>query len=45
MIKWGSCVGNNPYFFVLDQVTSWDIDFQVDFDFCESMYIKKNNLN
>ena len=44
MIRWGSCVGENPYFFVLDQITSWDIDFQVDFDFCESIYQKLQRI-
>ncbi len=38
MVKWGSCVGNNPYFFYLDRVTSADVDFQEDFDFCEMIY-------
>jgi N-acylneuraminate cytidylyltransferase len=38
MVKWGSCVGNNPYFFCVDSVTSTDVDFQEDFDFCEMVY-------
>jgi CMP-N-acetylneuraminic acid synthetase len=38
MIKWGSLVGNKPYFFQLDSVTSMDVDFQEDFDFCEMIY-------
>ena len=38
MVKWGSCVGNNPYFFYLDRVTSADVDFQEDFDFCEMIH-------
>ena len=41
MIKWGSCVGNNPYLFILDTIDSWDIDFQEDFDFCEMIYEKR----
>ena len=41
MIKWGSCVGKNPYFYLLDKITSWDIDDKTDFDFCE--YIYKTN--
>jgi len=40
MIRWGSCVGNNPEFYEIDQLTSWDIDFQIDFDFCEFVYKK-----
>lgn len=38
MVRWGSCVGNNPYFFYLDKLTSTDVDFQEDFDFCEMIY-------
>lgn len=38
MVRWGSCVGNNPYFLYLDKLTSTDVDFQEDFDFCEMMY-------
>lgn len=38
MVKWGSCVGMNPYFFYLDRITSLDVDFQEDFDFCEMIY-------
>ncbi len=41
MVKWGSCVGNQPYFYMLDHVTSTDIDFQWDFDFCEMVYKKR----
>ena len=41
LINRGTCVGETPYFFLVDQVTSWDIDFQYDFDFCESIYLKK----
>lgn len=40
MMRWGSCVGENPYFYMLDQLTSTDIDFQWDFDFCEMVYKK-----
>jgi len=43
MVKWGSCVGNKPYFYILDPVTSTDIDYQWDFDFCEMMY--KNRIS
>ncbi len=44
MIKWGSTVGNNPYFFCLDRITSMDVDFQDDFNFCEMVY-KQRMLN
>ena len=40
MIEWGSCVGNRPYFYYLNKVQSWDIDYQEDFDFCEMVYNK-----
>ena len=43
LIKWGSCVGKNPYFYILDNITAKDIDNSEDFDFCEVMYKKKNN--
>jgi len=43
MIKWGSLVGNNPYFFYLDPVISTDVDFQWNFDFCEMVYKKRLN--
>jgi len=38
MVRWGSCVGDAPYFYILDDVISTDIDYQHDFDFCEMMY-------
>ena len=41
LINRGTCVGEAPYFFLVDKVSSWDIDFQYDFDFCESIYLKK----
>ena len=41
MVKWGSCVGSAPYFYVLDQTISTDIDFQIDFDFCEYIYNRR----
>ncbi len=41
MVRWGSCVGEKPYFFCLDRVTSKDVDFQEDFDFCETIYKKR----
>ena len=42
LIRWGSCVGEFPYFFIRDPVESWDIDFQLDFDFCQMIYEKRN---
>lgn len=44
MVKWGSCVGEKPYLYVLDRVDSWDVDFQEDFDFCEMMYRNRSLL-
>ena len=44
MINWGSCVGKHPYFYYLDKLEAWDIDDQVDFDFCEMIYNKKKSL-
>lgn len=41
LIKWGSLVGENPYYIELDRDASTDIDYQEDFDFCEFLY-KKN---
>ena len=43
MIKFGSLVGNNPLFYYLDRIISWDIDFQEDFNFCEMIYKKGFN--
>ena len=43
LIKWGSCVGNNPYFYKLDPVISTDIDQKHNFDFCEMIYKQKKN--
>ena len=48
LIEWGSCVGEHPFFFLLDQLTSWDIDFPIDFEFCEWAHrnkIRKNEEN
>ena len=42
MVKWGSCVGQSPYFYYLDKLDSWDIDTQEDFDFCEMIYNQRN---
>ena len=41
LVKWGSCVGKKPFFYVLDNLTAKDIDNPEDFLFCESMYKKK----
>jgi CMP-N-acetylneuraminic acid synthetase len=43
MVKWGSTVGSAPYFYMLDDVVSTDIDYQHDFDFCEMVY--RRNLS
>ena len=43
MMRWGSCVGNSPFFFYVDPVTSTDIDFQEDFDFCEIVYKQRHS--
>lgn len=42
MVRWGSCVGKNPYFFYLDRLTSIDVDFQEDFDFCAMIYEQRH---
>jgi len=41
MEKWGSLVGKGPYFYHLDRLTGWDIDWPEDFDFCEMMYKRR----
>ena len=41
MIKWGSLVGESPYYLELSREESTDIDFQDDFDYCE--YLFTNN--
>lgn len=38
MVRWGSCVGNKPYFYNLSKIESWDIDYQEDFEFCEMLH-------
>lgn len=43
LIKWGSCVGKKPYFFILDNIIAKDIDNPIDFEFCETIYKKKKN--
>ena len=43
LIKWGSCVGKKPYFFILYSLTAKDIDTQEDFDFCEFAYNNRKN--
>lgn len=45
MVTWGSCVGNRPCFYMLDQVTSSDIDFPWDFAFCEMIYRQRRRQN
>ena len=38
LIKWRSCVGKKPYFYILDPLIATDIDNQYNFDFCETVY-------
>jgi CMP-N-acetylneuraminic acid synthetase len=38
LIKWGSCVGQKPYFYILNSLMATDIDNQHNFDFCEFIY-------
>lgn len=38
MIEWRSCVGKKPYLLEFSQLESWDIDFEHDFKFCESIF-------
>jgi N-acylneuraminate cytidylyltransferase len=38
MIKWGSLVGNSPYFYYGDSIEFHDIDTPEDFLFCETIY-------
>jgi len=45
LIKWGSCVGKKPYFFILDSLLATDIDNQFNFDFCEFIYINRKKYN
>ncbi len=44
LIKWGSCVGKKPFFFILDYLIAKDIDNLTDFKICETMYKKKFNV-
>ncbi len=44
MVKLGSCVGNNPFFYCLDRVISTDVDFQENFDFCEMVYRQRHGI-
>jgi len=38
LIRWGSCVGKNPFFFKLNPLLAMDIDNQYNFDFCEFLF-------
>jgi len=38
LIRWGSCVGKKPYFYILNSLIASDIDNQHNFDFCEFIY-------
>ena len=41
LVKWGSCVGKKPFFYILDNLIAKDIDNPEDFLFCETIYKKK----
>jgi len=41
MVRLGSWIGSSPYFFYMDPVSSTDIDYQEDFDFCEMIYKRR----
>ena len=41
LIKWGSCVGKKPYFYVIDNLEAKDIDNLEDFLFCEAIFKSK----
>ena len=41
--NWGSLVGKKPYFWPLDKISSMDIDFPEDFEYCEYIYRKNKN--
>ena len=38
LIKWGSCVGKKPFFYILNNLDAKDIDNPEDFKICESIY-------
>ena len=38
LIKWGSCVGKKPFFYLLNSLDAKDIDSPEDFQICESLY-------
>ena len=42
MVEWGSTVGNRPYLYICDRINSLDVDYQVDFDFCEHIYNQRS---
>ncbi len=41
LIKWGSCVGKKPYFYILKNIEAKDIDNPDDFIFCETIFKNK----
>ena len=41
LIKWGSCVGKKPFFYILDSIIAKDIDNPDDFKLCEYIYKSK----
>lgn len=45
LIKWGSCVGKKPYFYILDTLQAKDIDNPADFLFCQEIFKRKLHKN
>ena len=41
MIKWGSCVGKNPFFYFLNALVATDIDDYQSFKLAEILYQKQ----
>lgn len=41
VIREGCFIGKDPYFFILDEITSTKIDYQWQFDLCESIWKKR----
>jgi CMP-N-acetylneuraminic acid synthetase len=44
MVRWGSCVGNKPYFFMVNQIISLDIDDANSFYLSELIYKNKSKF-
>ena len=45
LIKQATLVGSNPNFYLLDQIMSWDIDSEEDFELCELIHQHKISDN